>query len=143
RAQEIREHARRWGSVRVLPLQRESRVSEVLSAADLSLVPLRKGLTRLSVPSKIYSIVASGRAVGASVDPGSEVERIIREAECGFAVEPGDAPSLAREILQLAQDAERVAQYGKNARAWAERNGTLEQAANAYESLLVRAASEH
>ena len=142
RAQEIREYARRWGSVRVLPLQRESRVSEVLSAADLSLVPLRKGLTRLSVPSKIYSIVASGRAVGASVDPGSEVERIIREAECGFWVEPGDAESLAREILHLAKDAERVAQYGKNARAWAERHGTLEQAANAYESLLVRAASK-
>lgn len=142
RAQEIREYARRWGSVRVLPLQRESRVSEVLSAADVSLVPLRKGLARLSVPSKIYSIVASGRAVGAAVDPGSEVERIIREAECGFCVDPGDAKSLAREILHLAKDAERVTRYGQNARAWAERHGTLEQAANAYESLLVRAASK-
>jgi len=141
RAEEIREYARRWGSVRVLPLQRESRVSEVLGASDLSLVPLRKGLARLSVPSKIYSIVASGRAVGAAVDPGSEVERIVREAECGFWVEPGNAQALAREILQLAKDSERAAQYGKNARAWAERYGTLEQAANAYESLLVRAAT--
>mgnify|MGYP002137865528 CR=1 FL=1 len=36
---------------------------EVLAAADLHLVPLRTGLARSSVPSKLYSILAAGRPV--------------------------------------------------------------------------------
>ena len=43
--------------------QPEERVAEVLSAADLSLIPLKRGLSRYCVPSKVYSILASGRPV--------------------------------------------------------------------------------
>jgi colanic acid biosynthesis glycosyl transferase WcaI len=141
RAAEIHELASGLESVRVLPLLEEERVPEVLAAADVSLVPLRQGLSRLSVPSKIYSIVASGRAVGSAVDPGSEVERIVREADCGFAVPPGDAQALAREILLLAGDRGRAIRCGKNARTWAEMHGNLDRAADAYESVLMHAAA--
>jgi colanic acid biosynthesis glycosyl transferase WcaI len=43
------------------PMQPRERLAEVLAAGDLHLVPLRTGLARSSVPSKLYSILAAGR----------------------------------------------------------------------------------
>ena len=54
-------------------MQPKERLPEVLAAADIHVVPLRRGLARASVPSKLYSILAAGRPVVASVDPGTEV----------------------------------------------------------------------
>lgn len=140
RAAEIRTRAESLSNVRVLGFQPAERVSEVLAAADVSLVPLQAGLSRFSVPSKVYSILASGRAVGAAVDAGSEVARLIDEADCGFRIDPGDPDALAREILRLARDPERAAFLGANGRRWAEERGGLDRAAESYEAVLTQAA---
>jgi glycosyltransferase involved in cell wall biosynthesis len=127
--------------VLVADFQPEERVADVLAAADVSLVPLRAGLSRWCVPSKVYSILASGRAVGAVVDRGSEVARVVDEACCGFRVDPGDAPALAREILRLASDRASTRRLGANGRSWLERNGALSRALDAYEGLLEEVVS--
>jgi colanic acid biosynthesis glycosyl transferase WcaI len=119
--------------LKVLPFQPEERLSEVLSAADLSLVPLRQGLGRYCVPSKVYSILASGRPVGAVIDRDNDVARIVEEIDCGFRVDPDDPESLAREILRLAEDPDRARRLGRNGREFGECEGSLERAATAYE----------
>ncbi len=43
----------------------------MLATGDVHLVPLRAGLGSVSVPSKTYSILAAGRPVVASIDPGT------------------------------------------------------------------------
>ena len=68
--------------------QPAERLDEVLASADIHVVVLRAGLARSSVPSKIYSILAAGRPVVASVDPQTELPRLITEAACGAAVAP-------------------------------------------------------
>jgi len=126
-------------SLKVLPFQPEERLSEVLSAADLSLVPLRRGLGRYCVPSKVYSILASGRPVGAVLDRDCDVARIVEEIDCGFRVDPDDPESLAREILRLARDPELARRQGRNGREFGECEGSLERAANAYECVFWEA----
>ncbi|MFN8179866.1 MAG: glycosyltransferase family 4 protein [bacterium] len=121
----------------VAELQPEERVGDVLAAADVSLVPLREGLARWCVPSKVYSILASGRPVGAVVDAGSEVARVVEEAHCGFRVDPGDVASLAREILRLSSDRGATRRLGGNGRAWLETDGALRRALDQYEATLV------
>jgi colanic acid biosynthesis glycosyl transferase WcaI len=121
---------------RLVGFQPEERVAEVLAAADLSLVPLRAGLSRWCVPSKVYPILASGRPVGAVLDDGSEVARIVDEAGCGFRVDPGDIAGLAREILRLASDRACARRLGSAGRAWLLRHAALENALDAYEALL-------
>ena len=136
-----RRTARVPGAV-VVPFQAEEHVSDVLAAADLALVPLHRGLTRWCVPSKIYSILASGRPVGAVLDADSEVARVVEAADCGFRVDPGDAPSLAREILMLSGDRDRARRQGRNAREWLERDGALDRAAAEYEAVLAAVCRE-
>ncbi|NNE43009.1 MAG: glycosyltransferase family 4 protein [Gemmatimonadetes bacterium] len=134
---EIREAAGDVPGVTVLPRQPEDRLSDVLGAADLSLVPLREGLSRWCVPSKVYSILASGRPVGASIDAGSEVARLVEQGGCGFRVDAGDAEGLAREILRLAGDPDRARQAGERGRLTAEQEGSRARAVEQYEDLLT------
>lgn len=135
-AEELRRAAEGVPRVTFLPRQPEGRLAEVLAAADLSLVPLRRGLTRWCVPSKVYSILASGRPVGASLDADSEVARIVERSGCGFRVDPGDPAALADEILRLAGDPGRAGDLGRRGRRRAERESSLEQAVSDYEELL-------
>ena len=70
--------------------QPAGRLNEVLATGDVHVVPLRRGLGRVSVPSKIYSILAAGRPVVAAIDTDSEVSRIVTATGCGVVVAPDD-----------------------------------------------------
>jgi colanic acid biosynthesis glycosyl transferase WcaI len=136
-AAEVRERARGIANVRVAPYQPEDRLADVLSAADLSLIPLRRGLTRFCVPSKIYSILASGRPVGAAIDDDSEVARIIERGQCGFRVDPDDSAAMAAEILHLAGDPRKAREMGRKGRQLGEQAGSLGRAVGEYETVLT------
>lgn len=138
RADEILREVERLPNVTVMPRQPEEKLPEVLAAADLSLVPLRQGLARWCVPSKVYSILASGRPVGACIDAESEVARIVTGSDCGFRVDAGDAAALADEILRLAGDPERARRLGWRGRLRAETTDSREHAVDRYEELLER-----
>ena len=67
-------------NVRFADYQPKERLAEVLATGDIHVVPLKRGLARSSVPSKTYSILAAGRPLVASVDPGTEVARVVERA---------------------------------------------------------------
>jgi colanic acid biosynthesis glycosyl transferase WcaI len=98
-------------------------------------VPLNRELSRSSVPSKTYSILAAGRPVVASVDEGSEVQRIVETAGAGIAVPPEDETAFVAAVLDLAGDRERREQMEKSARAYVESAASPRAVAEAYESL--------
>ena len=63
------------------------------------LLTLRDGLAGLLVPSKIYGILAAGRAtVYVGPDEG-EIADILRQGSCGKRVGVGDAEGLVEVIL--------------------------------------------
>ena len=70
-------------NLKFVEMQPRERLPEVLAAGDLHVVPLKRGLARSSVPSKLYSILAAGRPVPASVDAGTEVAPTIERAPAG------------------------------------------------------------
>ena len=49
----------------------------MLATGDVHVVPLRAGLGDVSVPSKTYSSLAAGRPVVASIDPDTEIPRLL------------------------------------------------------------------
>jgi len=125
------------------PLQPMERLPEVLAAADLHVVPLRTGLARSSVPSKIYSVLGAGRAVLASVDPGSEIERIVRASGAGVAVPPEDAAAFTRALTALVDQPDRLLALGVAGRRWVEREITPQGVARRYADLLEDVAQRH
>jgi len=127
-------------NVQFAPMQPLERLPEVLAAADVHVVPLKQGLSRSSVPSKTYSILAAGRPVLASVDEGSEVERIVEAAGAGVSVPPDDAPAFTRTLLQLIDDAPGRAQMEKSGRAYVETSASPRAVAEAYSGLFAKVA---
>ena len=80
-------------------------LSQSLSAADLHVVGLARGLAGYVVPSRLYSILAAARPVIVAADEESETARVVREVGCGVVVPPGRPELLAAQIRR-ARDGE-------------------------------------
>jgi colanic acid biosynthesis glycosyl transferase WcaI len=132
---ELEHQARGLPNVRFVDMQPADRLAEVLAAADVHLVPLKRGLAHASVPSKTYSILAAGRPLLASVDPDSEVARLVERAGCGIAVPPEDAESIAKAVRRLIESPETMRIMGEAARHFVEAWVSPSAVALAYEEL--------
>ncbi len=134
----LRRDAAGLDNLRFVPMQPRERLPEVLAAADLHLVPLRAGLARSSVPSKLYSILAAGRPVLASVDAGTEVSSTIERAAAGESVPPEDADAFCAALDALLADPASMERMGASGRSFVE--GWVSPAAvgEAYEGLFSR-----
>jgi colanic acid biosynthesis glycosyl transferase WcaI len=73
-------------------------LEEFLSAANLWLIPYRKDVAGVSVPSRFYNLLAVGRPVILVSETGAEAALTITEHDLGWVVPPGDAGELARTI---------------------------------------------
>jgi putative colanic acid biosynthesis glycosyltransferase WcaI len=93
-------------NVRLLPYQPEDRLSEALGSADVHVVSMKRGLEGCLVPSKLYGVLAAGRAYIAAADSSTEIARIATETGSGIVVPPGDPASLASAVRRLRDDRE-------------------------------------
>lgn len=136
----LEQRARGLSNVRFVDYQPIERLNEVLAAADVHVVPLRKGLAKVSVPSKSYSVLAAGRALLAAIDPGTEIPRLLSESGGGVAVAPDDPAAFIGALREMLADRDQLAAMGRGGREWVERHVSPSGVASAYESLFRRAA---
>ncbi|AFY99124.1 glycosyltransferase family 4 protein [Calothrix sp. PCC 6303] len=122
-------------NVLLLPFQPREKLPEMLAAADVGLVVQKKNVISFNMPSKIQVLLASGRALVASVPDNGTAARAIRNSQGGVVVPPEDAEALAAAILELYQNPEQVNSLGYNSRKFAVENYSFDNALNQYESL--------
>jgi colanic acid biosynthesis glycosyl transferase WcaI len=133
----------RLENVRFLPFQARSRLPEVLATADISLVTLRKGIGISSLPSKCYSIMASGRPLIVSVDEESDIWKLVKRSGAGICVPPENPEALAKTIVELKDDSPRREFFGHKGREFALKFHSPEAAAEKFEHLLLSALATH
>lgn len=119
-------------NVRMFDFVPEAEYADLLASADVSLVTLEPGMEGICVPSKFYSILASGRATIALMSPLCEVAQVIAESRCGIVLDQQDSSSLARALCRLADCPEEVTAMGCRARTTLLSNYTSEHVADAY-----------
>ncbi|OAI29459.1 glycosyltransferase WbuB, partial [Methylosinus sp. R-45379] len=66
-------------NVRFLPLQPAERMSELLALADLHVLTQLKGAADLVLPSKLGGMLARGRPIVATADPGTELFEMLQD----------------------------------------------------------------
>ena len=118
--------------------QDASRLSEVLATGDLHVVPLRRGLGSVSVPSKTYSILAAGRPICAAIDLDTEVPRILAAANAGVCVEPDNQAVFISAIAAMISDRKSLEEMGASGRKWVEGHASPQSIAQRYEALYMR-----
>jgi colanic acid biosynthesis glycosyl transferase WcaI len=131
----LERRARGLTNIRFVDTQPAERLPEVLAAADIHLVTLKRGLARSSVPSKTYSILAAGRPLVASVDEGSEVARTVERAGAGVATPPEDAEAFTKALRSLIDSPSELDRMGADGRRFVETWASPTAVARAYEEL--------
>lgn len=91
-------------NIEFYPLEPLSMVSDVYSACDICLIPLKKGIIGNSVPSKAGLLMACNRMIINSVDKGSDYYRMFHDNEIGISVDNDDPKAVAAAILDCYRD---------------------------------------
>ena len=93
----------------------DDQLETFLSAADVWIIPYRRNVAGVSVPSRFYNLLAIGRPVILVSEADAEAALTVTEHDVGWVVEPGRTDELAKTISRAAgaedpQRAERAAE---------------------------------
>jgi len=111
---------------------------EFLNACDVAIVSLVKGMRGVSVPSRIYNLLAAGKPILAIVDESSEVSKIVEEEGVGWVVEPSQPAVLHEKIIEIYRNKHLLAEMGERARLTAVSKYSLDHAMNRYREVLMK-----
>lgn len=112
---DLRDRAAGLDNLVFAPLQPLDALSDLLSIADVHLLPQLAGAADLVLPSKLTNMLASGRPVVATTLPGTALAQEV--AGAGIVTPPGDAAAMAGAIAALLDDTDRRHAMGQAARA--------------------------
>jgi len=121
---ELKAATENFDQVRHRGLQAHEHLSEWLNVADIHILPQKRGVADLVLPSKVHGMLASGRPVIATTPKESCLGVVAEEA--GIRVNPGDVTGFVAAVLDLANDPVKRERLGLKAREIAERNYSKE-----------------
>lgn len=107
-----------------------------LNACDIAVISFCDGMAGVSVPSRMYNIMAAGKPIIALTDTCSELARVISEENIGWVVAPGDVSALCEIIKKTKGYPGLLADMGRRARKAAEAKYSLDRVKRAYLDLI-------
>ncbi len=122
-------------NVLLLPFVPREHLPAFLAAADVALVVQKQNVISFNMPSKIQVLLASGRALVASVPLDGTAAKAVQKSGGGIIVPPEDPDTLAKAILDLYKHPDKVKTLGHRGRQYAVEQYALEQALSHYEAL--------
>ncbi|KRE47893.1 glycosyltransferase family 4 protein [Paenibacillus sp. Soil522] len=93
-------------NVTFIPYQNKSDLVYSLNAGDVHWCINAKGIKGVSVPSKLYGIMAAGKPILGVLEEGSEARLIIEETKCGYVTEPGNYDEVEANIERFLKEKE-------------------------------------
>jgi len=129
-------------NVTFLPVQPNERLPEMLAAADVHLVVQKKEAADLVMPSKLTNILAAGRPVVATADPGTALYDLLTNYQAGIVTPSGHLEEFIDALKSLAESPALREQMGRNARLYAERYLDKERILTDFEEKLIYLAKE-
>lgn len=113
----------------------EAELEEFLSAADVWVIPYRRNVAGVSVPSRIYNLLAVGRPVIVTAEAISEAALMLQEENIGWVARPEDPSDLAAAIRSAAADRQETLAKGRRAALAAQRY-TYDRAIACYRQII-------
>lgn len=85
-------------NVAVLPGCPQEDLPMFANACDLSIIAFQRGMAGVSVPSRMYNVMAAGKPILAVADAHSELARVVVEEQIGWVVPPGDVDGIIAAV---------------------------------------------
>ena len=124
------------------PLQPAEKVSQVYSLGDLGVVACKKGLGKGAFPSKTWSIMSAGTSVIANYDEDTDLERLVKDNGLGVFSAADDSEQMAERIIEMYNNRELCAEYGRNARQYILDNVSKEKSTQKYVDVIKEVVEE-
>ncbi|MGY8668655.1 glycosyltransferase family 4 protein [Bradyrhizobium sp. UFLA05-109] len=103
-------------NVSFVPRVEDAELEAFLAAADVWIIPYRKNVAGVSVPSRFYNLLAVGRPVVLVSEPEAEAALTVVENGLGWVVAPGQPEELA-DAIRAAADADAKAMADRAVKA--------------------------
>jgi len=123
-------------NVIVLHLQDRDALCDSLNAADVAVISFLPGMSGVSVPSRMYNVLAAGKPIVAIADVDSELGTLVVEKQVGWVVPPHSTASLSRVLRSATQDGIGLATMAQRARRVVENEYGIEQVIAKYSALI-------
>ena len=128
---------RRLSNIRWIGQQPRENMPQLISAADVCLVLLKKTeLFKTVIPTKLLEFMSCGRPVILGVD--GQAREILEQANAGLFVEPENSGDLSQTIEQLASNTALRAAFGQNGRRYIVERFSRHQTASTYVRVLEK-----
>ncbi|MBA4311490.1 MAG: hypothetical protein C0417_02560 [Chlorobiaceae bacterium] len=114
-----------------------TRQSDVHSAGDIAVVSFIPGMAGISVPSRMYNIMAGGKPILAIADEKSELAMVVREENIGWVISSYNAQDVVDVILTAKNKETELLEMGARARKVVEEKYTLERIILRYKNLIL------
>ena len=125
---------RHLDNVTRLPPRPREDLAVSLNACDVAIISLGKGMVGVSVPSRMYNVLAAAKPIIAVADRESELARVVEEEHVGWVVSPGDVDGIV-SVLRMAVRAD-LPEMSRRARSAVERKYSRASVLQAYSDLL-------
>lgn len=93
----------------------DSELVDFLSAADVWVIPYRRHIAGVSIPSRLYNLLAVGRPIIVCSESHSEAAIVLGEEAIGWVVPPEEPALLAKAISDAATDRAGTTAKGRRA----------------------------
>jgi colanic acid biosynthesis glycosyl transferase WcaI len=127
---ELEKQAKLLPNVKFLDLQPEEKLNQLVNLADIHVLPQHAGVADLVMPSKLTTMLASGKAVIATADENTELGQVVKQA--GLLVPPEDSTALKEAIRYLVHNPEQRLRLGALGRKFAMQNWDREVVLNGF-----------
>ena len=107
-------------NVQFISLQPLEKLNQLLNIADIHILPQRADAADLVMPSKLSGMLASGKVVITTANPGTQLAEIV--GQLGVVVPPQETVILADAILDLSKNPTKMNSLGQKGRSWVVEN---------------------
>lgn len=109
---------------------------DALNACDVAVISFSRGMCGISVPSRMYNVLAAGRPLLAVCEENSELAAVVREEEIGWVVPPGHPELIVSTLRGAKANPDCLRAMGERARKAAERKYTRAAVLPVYRTLI-------
>lgn len=122
-----------------IPYQDKKKLIYSLNSADVHFCVNAKGIKGVSVPSKLYGIMAVAKPVLGIMEDGTEGMLVVKDAKCGVVCEPADYNSIEDNIKYMIDNADNdeLLKMGQNGRKYLEENLSMNMSINKYKNAIM------
>lgn len=124
------------GNVVFIPYQDKDKLVYSLNSADVHFVLNAKGIKGVSVPSKIYGVLATNKPIFGVLEQGSEAWKIIEDSGCGVLCDAGDYDGIYEKLKYVIENRREFVENHSTGYAYMSDRFTKDKSINMYKEAI-------